>query len=109
MLKKTLIQAVAEEAFVPTRETGLVLEALVRVMVRQLASQRKKIRIPNLGTFSVVRRNGKVWRNPKTKKIIHVASMDAIHFKPSLVLKERFRNKEHKPHSPEDPPSPEKD
>jgi len=49
-----------------------------------------KIKISSFGTFSVLNKNERIGRNPKTKVSAKISSRKVIKFKPSLSLKEKI-------------------
>jgi len=49
-----------------------------------------KIKISSFGTFSVLNKNERIGRNPKTKVSAKINSRKVVKFKPSLSLKEKL-------------------
>ena len=49
-----------------------------------------KIKISSFGTFSVMNKNQRIGRNPKTKVSAKISPRKVIKFKPSLSLKEKL-------------------
>jgi len=53
-----------------------------------------KIKISSFGTFSVLDKNERIGRNPKTKESAKIKSRRVVKFKPSLSLKEKLNKNE---------------
>ena len=53
-----------------------------------------KIKISSFGTFSVLNKNERIGRNPKTKESAKINSRKVVKFKPSLSLKEKLNKNE---------------
>jgi len=53
-----------------------------------------KIKISSFGTFSVLNKNERIGRNPKTKESAKIYSRRVVKFKPSLSLKEKLNKNE---------------
>jgi len=49
-----------------------------------------KIKISSFGTFSVLNKNERMGRNPKTRESAKINSRKVVKFKPSLSLKEKL-------------------
>ena len=49
-----------------------------------------KMKISSFGTFSVINKNERVGRNPKTKVEAKIAARKVVKFKPSLLIKEKI-------------------
>jgi len=53
-----------------------------------------QIKISSFGTFSVLNKNERIGRNPKTKVSAKINSRKVVKFKPSLSLKEKLNKNE---------------
>mgnify|MGYP001350970567 FL=1 len=53
----------------------------------------KKVKIHNFGTFSLIRKNSRIGRNPKTKEEYNISSRNVITFKASKILLKYINNK----------------
>ena len=53
-----------------------------------------KVKISSFGTFSVLKKNERIGRNPKTKIEVKISSRKVVKFKPSLLIKERLNKNE---------------
>lgn len=51
---------------------------------------RKKIKISSFGTFSVINKNQRVGRNPKTKEQAIISARRVVKFTPSLIIKKKL-------------------
>jgi nucleoid DNA-binding protein len=64
------------------------LDSLIECIGDRL-SDGSDVRISGLGTFSVRARNARKGRNPATGGSVDIPAKNYVHFKPSVVLKER--------------------
>ena len=53
-----------------------------------------KVKISSFGTFSVLNKNERIGRNPKTKIVAKIFSRKVVRFKPSSLLKEKLNKNE---------------
>lgn len=65
MNKKELIAAIAEKAGFTKKDTGIVLEAFIDVVVEALA-RREDVKLVGFGTFTTAERSPRECRNPQT-------------------------------------------
>jgi DNA-binding protein HU-beta len=62
------------------------IEAVIALVTAELA-QGNTVRLNNLGTFSVVDRDARTGRNPKTGEALEIAASKAVKFKATTSLK----------------------
>ena len=53
-----------------------------------------KIKISSFGTFTVLNKNERMGRNPKTKVDAKILSRKVVKFKPSLIIKKKINSDE---------------
>ena len=51
-----------------------------------------KIKISSFGTFTVLNKNKRIGRNPKTKVDAKILSRKVVKFKPSLIIKKKINS-----------------
>ena len=87
MNKTELINALAEETKVSKKDTGVVLDAFVKVVTEEL-SKKEKVQLVGFGTFEVRERAARTGRNPQTGAELKIAASTAPAFKPGKALKD---------------------
>ena len=87
MNKTELIERIAVEADVPTREAQKHFEAFEHVVTEALKSG-EEIRITGFGKFSVRERKAREGRNPQTGEKMKIAASKVPTFSAGNVLKE---------------------
>lgn len=75
----TLVQAVAEEAGVPTEQVRKTLEAFVR-LTKRVAGEGGKVRIQEFGTFYMNHRDEQTGCNPRTGEMVTLPALDRLGF-----------------------------
>lgn len=90
MNKTELINSLSEETTYSKRDIMRVLDALVRIMVREL-KKGNRLQWSGLGTFSVAERPARLGINPVTKQRINLPASKVPKFKPGKQLKEMIR------------------
>ena len=86
MTKAELVARIAEKAGINKKIAQAALESLVGA-VHDTLKKEKRIRIADLGTFSVVRRKARTGVNPQTGTKIKISAMVVPTFKASKALK----------------------
>ena len=87
MNKTELIERIAEESGMPTREAHKHFEAFERVVTEALKSG-EEVRITGFGKFSVRERKAREGRNPQTGEKIKIAAQKVPAFSAGNALKE---------------------
>jgi integration host factor subunit alpha len=64
-------------------------EALISEIIKL-----NKIKISSFGTFTVLNKNERMGRNPKTKVATKIFSRKVVKFKPSLLIKKKINSDE---------------
>ncbi len=90
MNKTELINSLSEETTYSKRDIARVLDALVRIMVREL-KKGNRLQWSGLGTFSVALRPARLGINPVTKQRINLPASKVPKFRPGKQLKELIR------------------
>lgn len=87
MLKKDLIDAIASQAQLSTKQAEDAFKAIFKV-IQQGMIQDGKVIIPEFGSFITKLRAERKGRNPSTGQGIVIPSAIVSSFKPALQLKE---------------------
>lgn len=87
MTKAEVVSRVAEEAGITKKAAALALESLVTA-IHGVLKKNGKIRIADLGTFSVGKRKARTGVNPQTGKKIKIPATKVVKFSSSKALKE---------------------
>lgn len=87
MNKTDLIERIAESEDLPKTTVKRVLDSFVRNVGDALSSG-DEVKIPDLGGFSVQRRNARSGRNPKTGESIYIAAKNGVRFRVAKSLSE---------------------
>jgi DNA-binding protein HU-beta len=90
MNKTELINSLSEETTFSKRDVMRMLDALVRIMVREL-KKGNRLQWSGFGTFSVAKRPARMGINPVTKQKINLPETRVPKFKPGKQLKEMIR------------------
>lgn len=86
MTKADLVTRIAEEAGISKKSAAGALESIVAA-VHDVLKKDGKIRITDLGSFSVVKRQARQGVNPRTGKPIKIPATKAPKFTPAKALK----------------------
>jgi len=70
------------------KDVELAVNSVIELLTSTLASG-ERIEIRGFGGFSVVRRQARVGRNPKTGDPVAIPCRQMLHFKPGLDLREK--------------------
>ncbi|WP_038559741.1 HU family DNA-binding protein [Neorickettsia helminthoeca] len=81
-----LINIVAEGASIPKGQAKHAINALYEYIYDSL-KKKKSIRIPKVGTLSVVKKKATTYCDPKTKQMVKQAETERIKFTISSVIK----------------------
>jgi DNA-binding protein HU-beta len=87
MTKADLVARIAEESGVSKKAAGLALNSMVKA-IHEVLKKGDKIRIADLGSFSVVKRQARQGVNPRTGKPIKIPATKAPKFAAAKALKE---------------------
>jgi len=90
MTKAELVARIAEEAGISKKAAGLALDSVVTV-VHDVLKKGEKIRITDLGSFSVVKRQARQGVNPRTRKPIKIPATKAPKFMAAKALKDAVK------------------
>ena len=85
--KKDLITAVAKETGLKNTEATKAVEALLDSVTQALAKG-NEVRLVGFGTFSVVSREARIGRNPRTGDSLKIAAKKAPRFRPGKEFRE---------------------
>ena len=72
------------------KDTGEIMSSLFKEMTRQLQDG-KSIAIHSFGTFEVKKKAERITINPTTKKRLLVPPKLVLSFRPSTLLKDKFK------------------
>jgi DNA-binding protein HU-beta len=88
MNKHELSKAIAIGADIPLAKGEEVLEAILKIIERQI-SNHGSVQLSGFGTFTVKSRNARIGRNPKTGESIEIASSVGVRFIPGKSFKDQ--------------------
>lgn len=87
MTKADLVARIAEEATISKKAASMALDAVVKA-IHGVLKNGDKIRIADLGSFSVVKRKARQGVNPRTGKPLKIPASTAPKFAAAKALKE---------------------
>jgi DNA-binding protein HU-beta len=88
MTKAELVTRIAEEAEITKKAATAALDGLVGAIQNALKKKDGKIRIADLGTFSVLKRKARTGINPQTRKKMKIPAMIVPRFSAAKALKD---------------------
>ena len=90
MTKAELVAHIAEEAGISKKAAGIALNSVVSA-VHSVLKKGDKIRIADLGSFTVVKRKARRGVNPRSGKAIKIPATKAPKFAAAKALKEAVK------------------
>jgi DNA-binding protein HU-beta len=90
MTKTDLVARIAEEAEISKKAASSALESVVDA-IHEVLKNGDKIRVTDLGSFSVVERQARKGVNPRTGDPIVIPATKAPKFSPAKALKESLK------------------
>ncbi len=87
MTKSDLVNRIAEESGISKKAAGMALNSVVKA-IHDVLRQGDKIRVADLGSFSVVKRQARQGVNPRTGKPIKIPATKAPKFAAAKALKD---------------------
>ena len=91
MNKAELIKKVADESKVPVKETEKIINELI-FEIKESLSNGKKVILPNFGTFTLVQRAPKIFKNPRNGQETKLPARTLPYFKASAKLKAKLQD-----------------
>jgi DNA-binding protein HU-beta len=91
MTKAELVSKIAKDAGISQKAADLVLNSLINAIHESLKGPDRQIRIPDLGTFKVSKRNARVGVNPRTGEKINIPEAQVPGFSAAKALKEAVK------------------
>jgi len=88
MTKAELVNKMAEEAGITKKAAASALNAFIGSVHESLKKKTGRIRVADLGTFYVSKRNARTGVNPQTRKKIKIPAMTVPRFSASKALRE---------------------
>ena len=88
MTKAEVVSRIAEDADITKKAATVALDAVVTAIHGSLKKKDGKIRITDLGTFSVAKRKARTGVNPQTGKKIKIPATKVVRFSASKALRE---------------------
>lgn len=88
MTKPELVARIAESANITKKAASAALDCIVQAVHDSLKKEDGRIRITDLGTFSVTKRKARDGVNPRTGKKMRIPAMKVPRFSSSKALKE---------------------
>ena len=96
MTKSEIVTRIPKSAYITKRAAAAALNSIVGAVHESLKKADGKIRIADLGTFSVTKRKARAGVNPRTGKKIKIPAMKVPRFSASKALKEAAKASEKK-------------
>jgi DNA-binding protein HU-beta len=90
MTKADLVAHIAEEAGISKKAAGIALDSVVEA-IHDVLKKGDKIRIADLGSFSVVKRKARQGVNPRTREPLKIPATKAPKFTPAKALKDSVK------------------
>jgi DNA-binding protein HU-beta len=90
MTKADLVTRIAEEAAISKKAASAALDSVVAA-IQEVLKKGDKIRISDLGSFSVVTRQARKGVNPRTGKPIKIPATKAPKFTAAKALKDSVK------------------
>ncbi|HTY25724.1 MAG TPA: HU family DNA-binding protein [Desulfomonilaceae bacterium] len=90
MTKADLVTRIAGEAGISKKAAGMALNSMVKA-IHDVLKQGDKIRVADLGSFSVVKRKARQGVNPRTGKPIKIPATKAPKFAAAKALKDSVK------------------
>jgi DNA-binding protein HU-beta len=90
MTKADLVSRIAEEAGISKKAAGQALDSMVTA-IHEVLKSGEKIRVTDLGSFSVVTRQARKGVNPRTGKPLEIPTTKAPKFSPAKALKDSVK------------------
>ncbi|AFM24324.1 HU family DNA-binding protein [Desulfomonile tiedjei] len=90
MTKSDLVAKLAEEAGISKKAALAALDSVVTA-IHDVLSKGEKVRITDLGSFSIVKRQARQGVNPRTGKPIKIPPTQAPKFSPAKALKDSVK------------------
>jgi DNA-binding protein HU-beta len=92
MIKKDLVNAVAEKCEITKINAAKVVDSVIEVISEALGNK-ETVKLAGFATFSVVKRAAKNCSNPKTKEIMTIPETDRIKVTFGQPLKDKVNGK----------------
>jgi|TARA_B100001063_G_C16327084_1_gene340312 nucleoid DNA-binding protein len=89
--KKNLIHNIHLKLGYSSRFIEKFIDDIIVVVSNGLKNE-KRLKIKNLGSFTVIKKQARIGRNPKTKKIHSISKRNSISFKASHLLVKNLNN-----------------
>ncbi len=90
MNKTELTSAIAQASGVTKKDSERVLNALVDIMIKELAKG-ERVQLSGFGIFEVRNREARMGRNPITREAVQIPATRVPAFKASKNLKDRVK------------------
>lgn len=95
MNKAELISRAAASTGSSKKETGIIIDALIKIMTDTL-SEHEKIQLVGFGVFEVKQKSQRSGINPQTFEKITIPESTTVTFKPGKYLKESIEKNENR-------------
>ena len=90
MTKSELVSQIAQQAGIPKKAATVALDTIVSA-VHDVLKKGDRIRIADLGSFSIATRKARNGVNPRTRKPIKIPATKAPRFTPAKALRDAVR------------------
>ena len=87
LTKKDIINSIYMQIGFSKKISENILDDIFNLLIENI-KKHKKVKISKFGTFSIIRKNSRVGRNPLTKEKKIISSRNVVLFKPSKEFKD---------------------
>ena len=90
--KKELINKMYKSIGFSKNLSSQILDNFFEILIEEIIKS-NKVKLASFGTFSVLNKNERIGRNPRTKVEAKILPRKVVKFKPSLKFKEKLNSK----------------
>ena len=87
--KENIINNIYNKVGLPSNYAAKLVNDLLSILISDIIAQ-KTFKIKNFGTFNLRKKNKRIGRNPKTKKLYEILERNIVSFKIALKMKEKL-------------------
>lgn len=88
--KENIIEELSLKTGFSVNYSKTLINDLIECIINQITNS--KLNIKNFGNFKIVKKNGRVGRNPRTNKIYSISARNSLKFTSSKNLKDYLNN-----------------
>lgn len=86
MTKASLVAKVAEKSNLDKTQAERAVNGIIE-SIKEILAEQKKLSLVGFGSFSVVKRESRTGRNPRTGETIEIPGCNVVKFQPGKDLK----------------------